>query len=283
MIPKWNCRVLLAHFVGFSPKHSTLVANVRHLQTNHVRPQFHLIHDDNFETILNDTPLDHPLSDKCLLDIFETSCEVYSDIERSEDGAIVYTLPPLLNEGKWCEKRLEIAKERACARNHWKFEDEQAPIPIPTLQPTRAPTSRPPSGPVVLDDESSCSSESSDDDTIASVPMHNLVPDEVGCYRQCTRPTEGAAFGGQCQSTRLRQGRNPHPVYPLTGLALGLSHLAKKPHTHVLVTQFSCTLGAKQPSPLGIPNHINLSKRKLESLYLAKVTFQDHLLFANLD
>jgi hypothetical protein len=34
---------------------------------------------------------------------------------------------------------------------------------------------------------------------------------------------------------------------------------------------------------LAIPNHSNPSKRKLESLYLAKVTAQDRLLFANLD
>jgi hypothetical protein len=113
--------------------------------------------------------------------------------------------------------------------------------------------------------------------------MNNPVPVEVGCRRQCTRSTEGAAFGGQRRSTRLRRGRNPHPVYPLTGVALGPSHLAKQPCTHALVTQFSCTLGAKQPSPLAIPNHINLSKRKLESFYLAKVTSQDCLMFANLD
>jgi hypothetical protein len=115
-IPKWNRRARLAQFVGFSPEHSTLVANVRHLQTNYVSPQFHLIHDDNFETILNDTPLDHPLSDERLLDIFETSREVYSDIERAEDGAIVYSPPPLddiwLDEGERREKRLEVAKER---------------------------------------------------------------------------------------------------------------------------------------------------------------------------
>ncbi len=87
-----------------------------------------------------------------------------SDIERSEDGAIVYTPPPLdniwLDEGKQREKRLEIAKERACAHDRWKFEAEKAPLSIPTLQPTDAPTHQPPSGPVVSDDESSCSSES---------------------------------------------------------------------------------------------------------------------------
>ena len=116
-IPKWNRRARLAQFDGFSPEHLTLVANVRHLQTNYVSPQFHLIQDDNFETILNDNPLEHSLSDELLLDIFETSREVYSDIERAEDCAIVYTLPPLdgiwLDEGECRDKRLEVAKERA--------------------------------------------------------------------------------------------------------------------------------------------------------------------------
>ena len=61
-----------------------------------------------------------------------------ADIERSEDGAIVYTPPPLddiwLDEGERREKRLEVAKERARARDRWKFEAEQPPVPIPSLQ-----------------------------------------------------------------------------------------------------------------------------------------------------
>jgi len=73
------------------------------------------------------------------------------------------------------------------------------------------------------------------------------------------------------------------PFVPLTRLTLGPSHLAKKPRTHALVAQFPCTLGTKQPSPLVIPYQNNASRCKLESLYLAKVTAQDQLLFANLN
>ncbi len=198
-IPKWNHRARLAQFVGFSPEHLTLVANVRHLQTNHGSPQFHLIHDDNFETILNDTPLDHPLSDERLLDIFDTSREVYSDIERSEDGAIIYTPPPLddiwLDEGKHWEKCLEIAKERACARDRWKFEAEHAP---PSLQTPAIPLPTPQrlSGPMVSDDESSCSSVSSIDDPVGSAPVNDTFPVEVGHRRPRSRPNEGASLGG---------------------------------------------------------------------------------------
>ena len=190
--------------------------------------------------------MDHLLSDERLLDIFKTSREVYSDIERSEDGAIVYTLPPLddiwLDEGEHCEKRLEVAKERARARDHWRFEADQAPVPIPSLQMSNVPLPTPqsPSGPVILDDESSCSSESSDDDLVVSAVETNPFPVEVGHRHQRSQPNEGASLGGPCRSKRLRQGRNPRPLYPITGLALGSSHLTKIPRTHALVAQFSC-------------------------------------------
>jgi hypothetical protein len=201
-----NRRARLFQFVGFSPKHSTLVANVRHLQTNYISPQFHLIHDDNFETILNDTLLDHPLSDDPLLDIFETSREVYSKIERADDGAIVYTPPPLddiwLDEGEHREKRLEVAKEHARAHDCWKFEAKRAPVSKPSLQ-----TSNPPhrwSGPMVSDDESSCSSESSDDDAVVLAAVNDPFIVEVGCRCQRSRPNEGATLDGPRQSKRLR-------------------------------------------------------------------------------
>jgi hypothetical protein len=196
----------LAQFVEFSPDHLTLVANVRHLQTNYVSPQFHLIHDDNFETILNDTPLDHPLSDECLLDIFETSREVYSDIERAEDGAIVYTPPPLddiwLDRGERREKHLEVAKERAHACDRWKFETELAPITKPSLQTSNPPQR--PSGPMVSDDESSCSSESSDDDSVVSAAANDPFIVEVGHRRQQSKPNEGVTLDGPRRSKRLR-------------------------------------------------------------------------------
>ena len=91
----------------------------------------------------------------------------------------MYTPPHLddiwLDESKRRAKRLEIAKERARAHDRWKFEAEQAPIPLPTVQPTNAPTPHRPSGPVILDDESLCSSDSSDDD---DAPMADPIPTE---------------------------------------------------------------------------------------------------------
>jgi hypothetical protein len=88
---------------------------------------------------------------------------------------------------------------------------------------------------MVSDDESSCSSESSDDDLVVSSAMNSTFPVEGGGRRQRSRQNEGATLGGPRHSKKLRRGRNPRPLYLLTGLTLGSSYLAKKPRTHALV------------------------------------------------
>jgi len=50
-LPKWNRRARLGKFVGFSDEHSSLVANVWHLTTRYISPQFHVVFDDLFETV----------------------------------------------------------------------------------------------------------------------------------------------------------------------------------------------------------------------------------------
>ncbi len=50
-LPKWNQRAQMGQFVGFSDRHSSLVANVRHLSTNFISPQFHVVFDDIFKTV----------------------------------------------------------------------------------------------------------------------------------------------------------------------------------------------------------------------------------------
>ena len=47
----------MAQLLGFSDEHSTLVAMVRNLETNIVSPQFHIVFDEKFSTIQNDTRL----------------------------------------------------------------------------------------------------------------------------------------------------------------------------------------------------------------------------------
>jgi hypothetical protein len=122
------------------------VALVRHLQTNHVSPQFHIIHDDNFETILNDSPMDHDLADNIINKLFEEAREIYSEIEFSSDGTVIYKPPHLddiwLDESERRAKRIEKEKVRAEFRDRWlndNAENGDSNIPLPTSESTNAP------------------------------------------------------------------------------------------------------------------------------------------------
>ena len=50
-LPKWNPRARLGINLGLSPRHARSVTLVLNLSTGLVSPQFHVIHDDFFETV----------------------------------------------------------------------------------------------------------------------------------------------------------------------------------------------------------------------------------------
>jgi len=50
-INKWNTRARLGLYLGNSPRHARSVSLVLNLSTGHVSPQFHVQHDDFFETV----------------------------------------------------------------------------------------------------------------------------------------------------------------------------------------------------------------------------------------
>ena len=50
-IPKWNKRARLGLNLGPSPRHARSVSLVLNLETGHVSPQFHIRHDEFFETV----------------------------------------------------------------------------------------------------------------------------------------------------------------------------------------------------------------------------------------
>ena len=52
-IPKWDPRARLGVFLGHSPVHANSVALVLNPATGHVSPQYHVVFDDNFTTVLH--------------------------------------------------------------------------------------------------------------------------------------------------------------------------------------------------------------------------------------
>jgi Reverse transcriptase (RNA-dependent DNA polymerase) len=50
-IPKWAPRARRGQFLGFSTQHSSLIGLIRNPSTQHVSPQFHVVHDELFTTV----------------------------------------------------------------------------------------------------------------------------------------------------------------------------------------------------------------------------------------
>jgi transposase InsO family protein len=83
-IPKWNHRARMGMFLGFSNEHSSLVPLVLNLRTGHVSPQYHVIFDDNFETVPSLNPSESDIDDKFAA-LFDSSKEFYLDQIADDD------------------------------------------------------------------------------------------------------------------------------------------------------------------------------------------------------
>ena len=108
-IPKWSRQSRLGQFVGFSDEHSSLVANVRHLTTGFVSPQYHVVFDDLFQTVFS-SGCNDALVDTICNNLFDCNHDVYAKDEFDSSGNIVYHPPPLdevwLDESEQKDRRV---------------------------------------------------------------------------------------------------------------------------------------------------------------------------------
>jgi len=63
-LPKWDFRTRQGQYLGKSPKHASSIGLIRNLNTGFISPQFHVIYDHKFETVMggyedNDAVADH--------------------------------------------------------------------------------------------------------------------------------------------------------------------------------------------------------------------------------
>jgi hypothetical protein len=93
-LPKWNRRACLGQFVRFLDEHSSMVANVQHLTTWYISPQFHVVFDNLFETV-NCTGVDDRVVESICNGLFQHNWELYAEDELAEAGNIIYQPPPL--------------------------------------------------------------------------------------------------------------------------------------------------------------------------------------------
>ena len=99
----------MGQFLGFSRQHSSIVALVRNLHTGYVSPQYHVVFDDNYDTIYVESKSDEELDDICQ-ELFDNNRECYVEEEYDYDGDLLYKPPPLdevwLSEDKRCDRKV---------------------------------------------------------------------------------------------------------------------------------------------------------------------------------
>jgi hypothetical protein len=79
-------------FVGYSKQHSSLVPLCLNIQTGKITPQFHVVFDDKFETVISAPPRGESLRDEWM-DIlrFERDCFVDDDLDPDTDLPLEFT------------------------------------------------------------------------------------------------------------------------------------------------------------------------------------------------
>ena len=93
-LPKWNRHSRLGQFLGYSDKHSSLVALVCHLGTGYVSPQYHVVFNDLFETVFS-SGANNALVDSICENLYGTSCGIYATDTYNANDNLVYKPPPL--------------------------------------------------------------------------------------------------------------------------------------------------------------------------------------------
>jgi hypothetical protein len=92
-----------------------MVANVRHLTTGYISPQFHVVFDNLFETV-NCTGADDRVIESICNGLFQRNRELYAENELDEVGNLIYRPPPL--HEVWLDEagRRQGNEDRICQR-----------------------------------------------------------------------------------------------------------------------------------------------------------------------
>jgi hypothetical protein len=189
-LPKWAPWAHLGVFLGFSTLHSSQVPLVMNVDTGKISPQFHVIFDDKFETVLS------MASDKSIGDqwksIVHLKRECFEGVEFDENGNAI--TPPLtsifqqddvvtkiLPTSKWNSDPNILIPQMSPTPLHSEFKVKAAPTGEPNGEPTGDPSVKPTMTIVARDDISNNGSQ--------------LLQDSEGALQQADSASEGAPQG----------------------------------------------------------------------------------------
>ena len=109
-----------------------MVANVRHLTSGFVSPQFHIVFDDRFHTV-HGSGTDDMITDTICDLLWENDREIYAEDEFGPDGSLIYTPPPLdkvwLDEEGLRERRTRLLEQRHRVERRIRQQTQAVPTP----------------------------------------------------------------------------------------------------------------------------------------------------------
>ena len=189
----------MGQFLGFSEEHSSLVAKVRHLSTGFVSPQYHIVFDDQFETVYSSGE-DDAVVDAIYDRLFESNSDIYVEPEYDFDDELVYSPPPL--DEIWLtepERRERIDRFRD---QRIRNEDIQRIRAHNTPQiPSSPPTALPFDSNAIWDDERSTAS--------ASRKTHDIEPEVDGWIYHPIIKQDPEIYFSRVNSRRFPSRRSP--------------------------------------------------------------------------
>ena len=135
---------------------SSLVANVRHLKTGYISPQYHFFYnlfhavfisgDNNFSIV------------SIWIGLFDNGCNWYAELEY-EERKLVYNSPPLnevcLDETVCCKRKDKLSQKR----QNCKYMDPNKWVNVPGIIPTDPISNPPPDGILITGDGSNGSGD----------------------------------------------------------------------------------------------------------------------------
>jgi len=89
-LPKFQPRSHQGIYLGFSPRHSTTVGRILNPQTGHISPQYHIVVDEQFSTVMS-SRFDHELFDGPTLNrLVQTGLEKVLDPEDMDGETVPF-------------------------------------------------------------------------------------------------------------------------------------------------------------------------------------------------
>jgi hypothetical protein len=179
----------LGQFLGYLDEHSSLVANIRHLKTGFVSPQYHVVFDDCLETVFS-SGADDVLVDSICENLYGTSCEIYATDEYDANDNLVYKSPPL--DEVWLDaegreqSKIELRKQRK--RNEELMRNREMATKdmalTPATQGGHVPDIPLPNGALISNDDDSFISDTESEGGFGVPTLIKIVPRMLSQMRE---------------------------------------------------------------------------------------------------